>query len=820
MAVHQQSSMPNGSSVHQSFFDRLGVDQNHRSQLFWASIVTLPVALWAFSARSQPQQRPETSINAFFKDKSVVPGPVAPPARRRQPTSFQSFLKKEPEAHRDPTSFSSFLKKPQSNKSTDSNASPSPAVVSGPKADDVVITVLFGTEYGFSKEVAERAAKAVTASGSYWVRLLDMADHPEGLDLSQNQAVLVVCSTQGDGVPPTEARDFCDWLGSSAAPHLPNSSYAVCALGDRSYEHFCACGKQLDRSFQALGAKRFADRVDVNREDLPAIDQWLSGVTSALKTMQLATCAQTGVGVESSESTAVKPKRWGKSRPYHGRVVAVEGLCQLASHDDKDTIRVEIDLGQSGLQYTPGDALGVYPLNCQQAVNEVLHAMGQDAHQLVSCPSWHYQDKGAKDQLQDAAADRQLTLQEALIRCYDLRSPKPELLQLLFDHMPAHALQASHNHTNGKTAGLKRPNKAAFTHGHSLGEADSDDNSTQSKANGHSHTANGKSHAVNGKAQTANGSSQLPDDTQDAHVGASSSSSQDSLTSLDSEQPVVQVDGHASGISNSTANEQAQHLQDILQDEVEAYLDKRHIIDILHDFSGCRPPLTSLLACLRPLQPRLYSISSSQLEHAERVQITVAVVKYKALGRERIGVTSTFLKERMQVGDHVPVYVAKNPDFRLPPALSTPTIMVGPGTGLAPFRAFMQERIHQQQAGSQLGKCVLFFGCRRSDQDFLYGQQLQQWADEGLLTLSTAFSRQQAQKVYVQDRLREGGDLVWKLLQEGGHFYVCGDAAHMAGSVEQALLSIIRQHQAEGQKAGDYLDTLKREERYQRDVWF
>ena len=239
--------MPNGSSVYESLYDRLGVDQNHRSQLFWASIVTLPVALWAFSARSQPKQRPETSINAFFKDKSVVPAPVAPPARRRQPTSFQSFLKKEPEAHRDPTSFSSFLKKPQSSENADFNASPSPAVVSGPKADDVVITVLFGTEYGFSKEVAERAAKVVTACGSYWyvcmtfmlaagsqtsvkacscfpllahlyccarliftikafllgrVRLLDMADHPEGLDLSQHQAVLVVCSTQ---VQPSES---------------------------------------------------------------------------------------------------------------------------------------------------------------------------------------------------------------------------------------------------------------------------------------------------------------------------------------------------------------------------------------------------------------------------------------------------------------------------------------------------------------------------------------------------------------------------------------------------------------------------------------
>ena len=215
--------------------------------------------------------------------------------------------------------------------------------------------------------------------------------------------------------------------------------------------------------------------------------------------------------------------------------------------------------------------------------------------------------------------------------------------------MPANALQASHTHTNGKTAGMKRPNKAAVTNDHSLADADSDSSSTQSQANGHSNTANGHSHAVNANGHIANGSSHSPDVTRDAHNGASPSSSQDSLASLDSEQPVVQVDGHANGISSSNAREQAQHLQDILQDEVEAYLDKRHIIDILHDFSGCHPPLASLLACLRPLQPRLYRISSSQLEHAERVQITVAVVKYKALGRERIGVTSTFLKERMQV---------------------------------------------------------------------------------------------------------------------------------------------------------------------------
>ena len=232
------------------------------------------------------------------------------------------------------------------------------------------------------------------------------------------------------------------------------------------------------------------------------------------------------------------------------------------------------------------------------------------------------------------------------------RSPKPELLQLLFEHMPAPAQAASkHGDSNGyssqDTSALSNGN-GHHTDGSSTGMNGNSQNSNgySKPANGHSHAAktNGHSHAAetNGHSHTAEAKGHSSNDN-----GNDSHSSQNGNSS---KKPVIDVDGHADGISQDEANQQATELQDILQDEVEAYLDKRHIIDILHDFSGSHPPLATLLSCLRPLQPRLYSISSSQLEHPTHVQITVAVVKYLALGRNRIGVTSTFLKERMQVG--------------------------------------------------------------------------------------------------------------------------------------------------------------------------
>lgn len=223
------------------------------------------------------------------------------------------------------------------------------------------------------------------------------------------------------------------------------------------------------------------------------------------------------------------------------------------------------------------------------------------------------------------------------------RSPKPELLQLLFQHLPALAQKASRSQQNGYHKGhvphADGPSATA--------NGNQDDYSGQhDQPKGHQAVSNG--HCLeNGNRHEANGHSDI--DSSDSQSVQHTSRSPDESSRDGTQQPAVQVDGQANGVSTSTALEQATQLQDLLQDEVETYLDKRHIIDILHDFSGSHPPLASLLACLRPLQPRLYSISSSQREHPKRVQITVAVVRYKALGRDRIGVTSTFLKERMQV---------------------------------------------------------------------------------------------------------------------------------------------------------------------------
>ena len=163
----RKKRMPNGSSVYQSLCDRLGVEEQHRSKLFWASIAGAPLVWWILSSRSQPRSPPDTSIDAFFKNKDTAPQPITQQAQRRA-TSFHSFLKEVPQAHRDASNFSAFLKSQGPTQAAVTDGSPAPEAALGPDAAHVIITILFGTEYGFSKEVAERAAGAIEACGSYW----------------------------------------------------------------------------------------------------------------------------------------------------------------------------------------------------------------------------------------------------------------------------------------------------------------------------------------------------------------------------------------------------------------------------------------------------------------------------------------------------------------------------------------------------------------------------------------------------------------------------------------------------------------------------
>lgn len=221
---------------------------------------------------------------------------------------------------------------------------------------------------------------------------------------------------------------------------------------------------------------------------------------------------------------------------------------------------------------------------------------------------------------------------------------------------------------------------------------------------------------------------------------------------------------------------------------------------------------------LRKVQPRLYSISSSPKAHPGQVHLTVGAVRYEAGGRRRKGVCSTFLAERCTAGEtKVPVFVHANSNFRLPADGATPIIMIGPGTGIAPFRAFLEDR----RASGANGRNWLLFGDQREATDFLYRDELRAWLDEGFLTrLDLAWSRDQENKIYVQQRLREQASEVYAWLETGAHLYVCGDASRMAKDVDTALHEVVAIAGGKSaEEAAAYVQALKAAKRYQRDVY-
>lgn len=241
------------------------------------------------------------------------------------------------------------------------------------------------------------------------------------------------------------------------------------------------------------------------------------------------------------------------------------------------------------------------------------------------------------------------------------------------------------------------------------------------------------------------------------------------------------------------------------------------VLAALEKFPGIHPDPEAFIECLEPLQPRLYSISSSPRAQEGRVTLTIDTVRYDIGDRARLGVASTWFAERLPEGAPLKVYVQKTHGFALPQNPSVPIIMVGPGTGVAPFRAFLQERLAQKAKGD----AWLFFGHQREASDFFYREELEALQQTGALTkLSTAWSRDGAQKVYVQDRMRENGAEVWKWLQRGAHFYICGDAKRMAKDVEATLTAIAAEHGGLGEAgAKSFIADLKKAARYQADVY-
>jgi sulfite reductase (NADPH) flavoprotein alpha-component len=536
------------------------------------------------------------------------------------------------------------------------------------------LTVLYGSETGNGAGVARTLAEKARARGLEPI-LVDMADY-KLRQLKDEQDLVIVASTQGEGDPPLSGMGFFEFVEGRKAPRLPDLRYAVLALGDSTYEHFCGAGKRLDARLAELGAARLIERVDcdVDYEDPAAA--FIEAALGRLASTVAASVPSASMTLAAESPPAVFDKR----NPFAATVV--ENLVLTGRGSSKETRHIELALDGSALSFSPGDALGVLPRNEPTLVEAVLTALSLSPD----------------DQL--VVKEHATTLGEALGRAFEITAATPRFV----DHWAD--LSGS-----SELAGLR-------------------------------------------------------------------------------------------GEQNSAARS--------------AFLRANHIIDIVRRFPVSGIDAATFVAGLRPLQPRLYSIASSPSAAPDEVHLTVSTVRYELHGEPRTGVATGHLAACAEPDATLPVYVQPNPHFRLPDD-DTSIIMIGAGTGVAPYRAFLGER----EARGASGKSWLFFGERNFDSDFLYQTEWQGFLKDGVLSrMNVAFSRDGAEKIYVQHRLTEHAADIHAWLEEGAHLYVCGDGARLAPDVHATLVEIVRMHKG-GSKAAavDYVGKLQNEHRYHIDVY-
>ncbi|MGG1552720.1 assimilatory sulfite reductase (NADPH) flavoprotein subunit [Paenibacillus ferrarius] len=555
-------------------------------------------------------------------------------------------------------------------------AIPTPA--SAPTAVSKDVTILFGSQTGNSHGLAKKLAKKLQDQ-SFQVTLSSMSDFKTN-NLKKVTNLLMVVSTHGEGEPPDNAISFYEFLHSKRAPQLEGTRFAVLSLGDTSYEFFCQTGKDFDKRLQELGAKPLTERVDCDVDfDEPAA-AWMGSVLNALQSASASGASVSGGATAAAESTG--ESEYSRTNPFQAEIL--ENLNLNGRGSDRETRHVEISLEGSGLQYEPGDSLGVYPENHPRLVEEIIQAMGYNADEQVAVKNGETR-----------------TLREALLRNFEITVLTKPLLEQL------------------------------------------------AKLSGNS----------------------------------------------DLQELVAAGNEH----------------------ELKAYTTNRDLLDLVQDYPLSGVKVADFVAALRKMPARLYSISSSSKASPDEVHITVRAVRYEANGRNRYGVASVHLAERVQAGATVPVYIQSNPNFKLPADGETPLIMIGPGTGVAPFRSFLAER---EETGAE-GKTWLFYGDQHFSTDFLYQIEWQRWLKDGVLTkLDVAFSRDTDQKVYVQHRMLENSRELYEWLEAGAAVYICGDEKKMAHDVHAALLTIIEKEGGKSkEEAAAYMAALQQQKRYQRDVY-
>jgi len=572
------------------------------------------------------------------------------------------------------------------------------------------ILVMYATEYGFAKDVARKTASILSnrpidigpvyesshnqdSPPNITVRVINVL-HYEAIDFEKEHLVLLVASTTGDGVPPNESEAFRTALLDSSLKLPSTLKYAVLALGDEGYPHFCRGGKKLEEAFSPIAP--IQERMDIDAENWKQIFEWFRALENIVHAhIGNAGGDDTDDYLEKSlRKYVINNKsdvcsRYTRSNPYVTTLLHRSSLCRPRSTErSKHVIRCELSIDPMKLSYEAGDSIGIIPKNNPEEVISILKMLASNGDERVS--------------LDFEGGDSTISLEVALTEKLDIRTIRRELISAL-----------------GKTSGSKSEQLFA----------------------------------------------------------------ENLLTS---------------------------------EEDLNGYIKSRHITDVLMDFPNVQLDVHTLVRYLKPLQTRYYSISSSSLISPDKVAITLDVLKYSMNGSDREGVASSYLsRSGLNIGPEVRCFISRNNDFRLPKDPTRSVVMIAAGTGIAPFMGFLEEREHTRAPG----KNFLFFGCRYSDHDFLYKEELAQHPN---LTLHTAFSRDNAEKVYVTDELRKEARSIWNEIRDNGaHLYVCGDGNAMARDVHTALCDVIVQSGGTQSfdEAHKFLDEMQEQQRYQRDVW-
>jgi|MDSW01.2.fsa_nt_gb sulfite reductase (NADPH) flavoprotein alpha-component len=608
------------------------------------------------------------------------------------------------------------------------------------------VLILFGTQSGNSEDLASQLAKS--AESHNLVPTVQDMEETSVEQMAQSERILIICSTWGEGEMPDSAEDLWDSISAGDAPKMENTHFSICALGDTSYEFYCQSGKDWDNRLEELGAKRVFPRQDCDVDFDEPYAEWAKGALPAISAVVgkvipeaveevsvkiETTIPENKIKPEKSKEVKTKEKdtKWSMKNPYMTTISEKDILNGPGA--TKETRHVSILLGDSGLTYRAGDAIGIIPENPEDTVNTLIGLLGFNADQEVESHSGT------------------VTLYDALKKDYEIHRLNKKFVKALPE------LLSSNSETSIEIQLVK------------------------------SERENLRS-GMNFSWEFENKTKPLP----------------------------INYPIQSTNNPSAKAEEISKD-----NDSIEDYIWSRDYVDTMEQFPSLKfDKPEKFLSYLDKLKGRLYSIASSPDAHPGEVQLTIAIVRYNHHNRDRAGLCTGYLADDVDVGEtQFGVYMSATKSFLLPEDGDTNIIMVGPGTGIAPFRAFIEQREFDKSSG----KNWLFFGDQHEATEYYYKEQIESWLDNGtLFKFTTAWSRDQAEKIYVQNRMLEHAEEIWEWIDGGAYFYVCGDKNYMAKDVHAALIKICSEQGGMGlEKATEFVSQtlMKDEKRYLRDVY-